>query len=157
WQLGESKQMARVELYDKEYSDLVGLTHDKVVVGGGTGRARGADVFLKRTIAKYLSTRITYTFVDSKRTDPSTGSMARAPFDITHSLTLIADQQLPKGWSRSGAFRYATGKPYTPITGATYDATAGVWDPQYAAPNSERLPAAQRLDLAMSRVTRLGP
>ena len=157
WQLGEDKQMARVEVYDKAYDDLVGLTHDKVVVGGGTGHARGADLFLKRAIAKYLSTRITYTFVDSKRTDPSTGRTAPAAFDITNSLTLIADQQLPKGWSVSGAFRYATGKPYTPITGATFDATAGIWDPQYAAPNSERLPASQRLDLAMSRVTRLGP
>ena len=157
WQLGENKQIARVELYDKRYRDLVGLTHDKVVVGGGTGEARGADVFLKRSIGPNFSTRLTYSYVDSKRTDPSTGLMAPAAFDITNSVTLIADRELPKGWSVSGAFRYATGKPYTPITGATFDAAGNVWDPRYDAPNSARLPAAQRLDLAMSRVARLGP
>jgi vitamin B12 transporter len=157
WQLGESKQIARVELYDKRYRDLVGLTHDKVVVGGGTGEARGADVFLKHSIGPYLSARVTYSYVDSKRTDPSAGTMAPAAFDITNSVAVIADQQLPKGWSVSGAFRHATGKPYTPIIGAAFDAADSVWNPRYGAPNSERLPAAQRLDLAMSRVTRLGP
>jgi TonB-dependent receptor-like protein/carboxypeptidase family protein len=157
WQLGEDKRIARVELYDKRYRDLVGLTRDKVVVGGGTGEARGADVFIKRTLGPYLSARVTYSFVDSKRTDANTGLMVPAAFDITHSVTLIADQALPKGWSASGAFRYATGKPFTPITGATLDAATGAWDPRFAAPNSDRLPAAQRLDLAASRVTRFGP
>lgn len=156
WQLGEDKQMARVEVYDKRYRDLVGLTHDKVVVGGGTGDARGADVFVRRNLGANFSTRVTYSYVDSRRTDPSTGIMAPAAFDITNSITVIGEEQLPKGWSASGAFRYATGKPFTPITGATFDAANDTWDPRYAAPNSERLPAAQRLDLAISRVTRLG-
>jgi hypothetical protein len=157
WQTGEDKQIARVELYDKRYRDLVGLTHDKAVVGGGTGRARGADVFLKYGIGPYLSARLTYSYVDSKRTDPSTGTLAPAAFDITNSIALIADQKLPKGWSVSGAFRHATGKPYTPVIGATFDSVTAVWDPRYGVPNSERLPGAERLDLAISRVTYLGP
>ncbi len=37
-------------------------------------------------------------------------------------MTVIVDQALPKGWSFSGALRYATGKPFTPVTGATRDA-----------------------------------
>ena len=116
WQLGEDKQIVRVELYDKRYRDLVGLTRDKDVVGNGTGSAYGADVFVRRSIGPWFSTRLTYTYVNSRRTDPSTGVIASAPFDITNSITLIGDQQLPKGWSVSGAIRYATGKPFTPVT-----------------------------------------
>ena len=32
-----------------------------------------------------------------------------------------------------------------------------MWTPAYAAPYSERLPAAERVDLSVSRVTRLTP
>jgi hypothetical protein len=154
-QIGADKDVARIEIYEKRYHDLVGLTRDKEVVGGGIGHARGADVFVRRKFGPFFSTRATYTFVDSRRTDPSSGIVAPAPFDVTHTLSLIADQLLPKGWSVSGAVRYATGKPFTPVTGATFNATRSVWEPEYGAPYSERLPSMQKIDLSVSRVTRL--
>jgi len=157
YQLGEDKQVVRVELYDKRYHDLVGLTRDKDVVGGGVGEARGADVFVRRNIGPWFNTRVTYTYVDSKRTDPTSRAIARAPFDITNSITLIGDQALPKGWDFSFAFRYATGKPFTPVVGAAFNAQRRTWDPIYGSANSERLPSAQKVDLSLSRVTRLSP
>jgi vitamin B12 transporter len=157
YQLGEDKQIVRVELYDKRYRDLVGLTRDKNVVGGGVGKARGADVFVRRNIGPWFNARATYTYVDSRRTDPSSGVVTRAPFDITNSITLIGDQALPKGWDVSFAFRYATGKPFTPIVGSTLNPRRHIRDPIYGYANSDRLPPAQKLDLSMSRVTRLSP
>jgi hypothetical protein len=155
-QVGNGNEIARVELYDKQYRDLIGLTRDKrTVVGGGTGVARGADVFVKHQIWPFLSGRLTYSYVHSWRTDPSTGVQAPAPFDITNSLTIVADQALPRGWSLSFACRYATGKPFTPVTGATFDPTTHVWIPQYAAPESDRLPPEKKFDVAISRVTRI--
>ena len=155
-QIGDGNEIARVELYDKQYRDLVGLTRDnRTVVGGGTGVARGADVFVKHQIWPFFSGRLTYSYVHSWRTDPSTGVQAPALFDITNSLTIVADQALPKGWSVSFAWRYATGKPFTPVTGATFDPTTHVWIPQYAAPQSDRLPPEKKFDVAISRVTRI--
>ncbi len=156
-QLGENRQIARVELYEKRYRDLAQLTMDRFVVGGGTGRSRGADVFLKGTIAGVIGGRMSYSYVDSRRTDPGTGLQARAPFDVTHSLTLVADKNFGVGWSASGALRYATGKPYTPVSGATFDQSRNVWVPSYAAPFSQRLPPLQRVDLSLSRFMRLSP
>ena len=156
-QVGEDKQMARVELYDKRYDDLVGLTRDKVVVGGGTGEARGADLFIRHSIWPFASIRLTLSLVDSRRTDPNTGIVARAPFDITHSSTLVFDQALPKGFSFSAAYRHAAGKPYTPVIGATLDAGRQVWTPQYGAPYSLLLPAYSKTDIALSRVTQPWP
>ena len=140
-QIGSGNEIARVELYDKQYSDLIGLTRDnRTVVDGGTGVARGADVFMKHQIWPFFSARLTYSYVHSWRTDPSTGVQAPAPFDITNSLTIVADQALPKGWSVSFAWRYATGKPFTPVTGATFDPTTHVWNPTVRQP-AERPPA----------------
>jgi hypothetical protein len=149
--------VARIELYNKAYHDLVALTRDKDVTSGGVGHARGADVFVKQKLWPFFSVRTSYSYVDSKRTDPNTGIVSRAPFDITHSIALIGDQALPKGWSVSAAWRYATGKPFTPVTSATLDARRNIWQPQYGAPNSERLPSSIRVDIALSRVTRLTP
>lgn len=154
-QVGDDKRIARIEVYDKRYHDLVGLTRDKVVMGGGVGAARGLDAFYRHPLWPFASTRLSYSYVDSRRTDPNTGLEAPATFDITHSLTAIVDQGLPKGYSTAIAFRYATGKPFTPVTGATYEASRGIWDPAYGAANSDRLPPAIRLDASLSRVMRL--
>jgi vitamin B12 transporter len=156
-QVGEDGETARIEIYDKRYRDLVGLTRDKDLQSGGIGRARGADVFLKHTIWPFASGRASYSYVHSRRTDPNTGVIARAPFDITHSTALIVDQALPKGLSASVAFRYATGKPFTPVSGASFDAQRRVWIPTYGASYSERMPSLQKVDIAMSRVTRISP
>jgi vitamin B12 transporter len=156
-QLGEDRQMARLELYDKRYRDLVGLTADKSVVGGGTGDAHGADLFLRHSIWPFAAARLTYSFVDSRRTDPNTGAQARAPYDITHSITLVFDQALPAGWSFSSAFRYDTGKPYSPVVGAAPDSALGIWVPQLGPPESQRMPAYLKTDIALSRITRPWP
>jgi vitamin B12 transporter len=155
-QIGNGNEIARVELYDKQYRDLIGLTRDdRTVADGGTGVARGADVFVKHQLWPFFSARMSYSYVHSWRTDPDTRVQAPAPFDITNSLTIVGEQALPKGWSASAAWRYATGKPYTPVTGATFDAATQVWIPQYAAPQSARLPAEEKFDVAVSRATRI--
>jgi hypothetical protein len=101
--------------------------------------------------------RMSYSFVDARRTDPTSGLPARAPFDVTHSLTMVAEKNFGIGWSASGALRYATGKPYTRVTGATFDQTRQLWAPTYGAPFSERVPPLKRVDLSISRFTRLSP
>jgi hypothetical protein len=156
-QVGDDRRIARIEVYDKRYRDLVGLTRDKDVVDGGTGDARGIDAFLRRPLWPFASARLSYSYVDSRRTDPNTGLQAPAAYDITHSATAILDQALAHGWSGAMAFRYATGKPYTPVIGATPGVSRDVWTPIYGSPNSLRLPAAIRLDASLSRVKRLSP
>ncbi len=156
-QLGESALLARIELYTKDYHDLAQLGPNQVVAGGGTGSSRGVDVFLKGGYPGVINGRISYSYVDAKRTDPITGMKARAPFDVTNSFTLVADKSFGVGWSASGALRYATGKPYTPVTGATFDQSRSVWVPQYSAPYSERLVPLERVDLSFSRYMRLSP
>lgn len=156
-QVGGADRMLRLEAYDKRYDDLAQRTRDYDVVAGGTGRARGLDVFAKGRAALGVSGRVSYSYVSSRRTDPDAGIVTRAPFDVTHSLTAVAEHALPAGVRASVAYRYATGRPFTPVTGATYDPSRPVYVPTYGAPMSERLPAFRRLDVSASYFRQLTP
>jgi hypothetical protein len=148
---------ARVELYEKGYDELALLTRDHEVVGDGTGSSRGADVWLKWTAPLGVAARIAYSLVDAERTDASSGIVTRAPFDVTHSVTALVEKRWPMFIMTSAAYRFATGRPFTPVASATHDPGRGVWTPTYAAPMSERLPAFHRLDLSGSVLRRFGP
>jgi vitamin B12 transporter len=149
WALETHDVMLRVEAYLKRYLDLAQLTRDNRVAGGGTGTSHGLDVFLKWNRELPVSGRIAYSYVHATRTDPDTRLLARSPFDVTHSITAVAERGWGQ-WHTSLAWRYATGRPFTPVIAATPDTAPGVWIPQYGAPESVRLPAFQRLDLSVS-------
>ena len=156
-QIGGDTRMLRVEAYDKRYDDLAQRTRDYDVVGGGTGRARGVDVFAKGQAALGVTGRVSYSFVSSRRTDPDAGVVTRAPFDITHTVTAVAERTLVGGVRASIAYRFATGRPFTPVTGSTYDSQQQVYVPVYGEPMSERLPAFRRLDFSTSYFRQLTP
>ena len=47
---------------------------------------------------------------------------------------------------------YASGRPYTPVTGATWDPGRAFWHPVYGEHGSGVMPAYHRLDLRMTRL-----
>jgi vitamin B12 transporter len=155
-QVGGESRMLRVEAYDKRYEHLAQRTRDYDVVAG-TGRARGADVFAKGRVALGVSGRLSYSYVSSRRTDPDARVVTRAPFDITHTVTAVAERTLLGGLRAAIAYRYATGRPFTPVSGASYDPQQQVYVPAYGDPMSERLPAFRRLDLSTSYFRALTP
>jgi vitamin B12 transporter len=152
-QVGKNDRLVRLELYTKDYDDLVTLNRSYRPIGGGTGRAEGLDIFLRSSLPWAMSGRLTYSYIDTRRTDPDSGRLARAPFDVTHTASLIVDRAFGD-WVASGAWRFATGRPYTPITGGVPDGRGG-YSPAYGAPFSERLPSLVRFDLSASRFRRL--
>jgi vitamin B12 transporter len=156
-QVGNGSQMVRVEAYDKRYDDLAQRTRDYDVVGGGTGRARGVDIFAKGSVPLGVSGRVSYSYVSSRRTDPDTRVVTRAPFDVSHTMTAVAERTMFSTLRASVAWRYATGRPFTPVSGATYDASQNVYVPSYAAPMSERLPTFHRLDFSTSYFRQISP
>ena len=156
-QLGEESIALRVELYDKSYHDLAQLTRDHVAAFGGTGRARGVDLFIKVPFPYGIQARSILSLLSARRTDPNTGAMARAPFDISSSSTFIVERAFgPNGIRLGAAYRSATGRPITPVTGATFDAQRQIYVPEYGPPMSERLPAFRRIDLSISQYQPLG-
>jgi vitamin B12 transporter len=154
-QVERDRVTARVELFAKRYRDLALLTRDDDVVGGGNGRSRGADLWLKARTALGVDARLAYSLVSARRTDASSGILTRAPFDVTHSLTALAERRW-LGIISSVAYRYATGRPFTPVVSATFDPSRSMWAPTYGTPMSERLPDFHRLDFSIGHLRRFG-
>ncbi|MXX55787.1 MAG: TonB-dependent receptor [Gemmatimonadetes bacterium] len=149
WDAGT--RLVRIEAYAKHYASLAARTRDGITRGGGTGTARGLDVFVKDELGLLgLDGRIAYSFIRSERTDPDTGRLAPSAFDATHTLNLVLNRGFGEWLDLGVAYRAATGVPFTPVTGAAFDETRGLWQPVHGAPMSERLPAYRRVDLSAS-------
>ena len=149
WDAGT--RLVRIEAYAKHYASLAARTRDGITRGGGTGTARGLDVFVKDELGILgFDGRIAYSFIRSERTDPDTGQLAPSAFDATHTLNLVVNRGVGEWLDLGVAYRAATGVPFTPITGAAFDETRDLWQPVHGAPMSERLPAYARVDLSVS-------
>ncbi|MFT3783991.1 MAG: TonB-dependent receptor plug domain-containing protein [Nibricoccus sp.] len=149
-------QVFRVEAYQKQYGALAQMSRDHTpVAAAGFGEARGLDLFWKTTLPGDFTGRLTWSYVNADRTDPNTGRMESAPWDITHSVSVVVEKTLG-GWHASAGWRYGAGRPVTPISGAV-PALGGGWQPIYGEAYSERVRPLQRLDLLVYRVWFVNP
>ncbi len=130
----------KVELYQKNYSNLILDDEVKNYSNDGDGFAYGADVFLKGGIP-LVSGWVAYSYLQSERKEFKRLKRVPTDYDINHNLTAALKTQLPGGNNVSMTYRYTTGKPYTPALNQ--------W-------NSARLPDMQRLDLSFSRLYAVG-
>ena len=156
-QIDGERRSARIELYAKRYRDLALLTRDHDVVAGGMGTSRGVDLWLKGPLFAGVDGRLAYSFVSARRTDPLSGVVARAPFDVSNSMTATVERRWFGAIMSAVAYRHATGRPFTAVVGATHDAARDVWIPTYGPPMSERLPAYHRVDIAASWFRQFSP
>ena len=154
-QLGDGARFTRVEAWRKEYRDLVGLTRDYATVAGLEGQASGVDFFARTAAPFDTRARLTWSMAWSRRADPNTLLVAPAPFDVTHSVTAVLERDWSSGWHVGIAQRFATGRPFTDVSGAAYDSTRTLFIPSYGAPNNLRLPDYRRADIAISRARTL--
>jgi hypothetical protein len=157
-QAGEGPLMFRVEAYHKRSNDLALQTRDFRVVSGGEGTSRGVDLFYKgRLPLGAIDVRSISSYLVARRTDPHSGTVERAPFDVSSTHTLILERGFANGVRLGMSYRSASGRPFTPITGAAFDSTRALYVPAYGAPMSERFPALRRFDLSVSRFRQLTP
>jgi len=137
----------RVELYHKEY-DRLPLEHPELHYdNGGYGYARGIDVMVKGRLLPRLEGWISYGFVDTKRKWLDYEEYAPSSYDVTNNLTLIATYRLSDAFRTGINFKYATGRPFTPVIGSEYREEYDVYEPVYGPKNSERYDNFRRLDL----------
>lgn len=157
-QLGDGAPlMGRVEAYSKRYRDLALQDREFLVTPDGVGASRGVDIFFKGQLGAGITMRTILSYLVARRTDPATGIVARAPFDVTWSRSIIAEKAFANGARAGLTYRASTGRPFTPIAGADFDAVNDVYVPRYGAPMSERFPPIRRLDLSVSRYRPITP
>lgn len=138
----------RVTLYNKEYWNLFLYQGDQIN-NKGLGFARGAELYIKRKHSKY-DAFLVYNFLDSKRREHEALVLTTSPYEISHSFTGIFQYKFGSG-TLGIRFSYATGLPYTPLTGREWDEANDVYNPIWGDPYSERYPSYQRLDINGSK------
>ncbi len=115
----------------------------------GYGHIYGLELMGKYKTAKWQGW-IAYTFSRSTRGD-SGMSETISQYDQTHLLTAVAERELGRNWKISTRVRYATGNPFTPIVGASYDVNNDVYVPVRGDIYSERMGAFFQADVRFDK------
>ncbi|MBS1516675.1 MAG: TonB-dependent receptor [Bacteroidetes bacterium] len=138
----------RVEGYYKDYSNLVLRNRTNFYYGSeGEGNVKGVDVFFKTKISNKFTGWISYAYSDSKRKQFDAQELAPSNYDITNNMSIVGSYNLGDNLVFGMSYKLSTGKPYTPVTGSTFDSTLQVYKPVYGSVNSERFPTYNRLDM----------
>jgi len=142
---------ARVEAYYKDYSNLVLFDKSLTFSNQGYGTAQGMEFILKKERGN-LSGWVSYALARSDRKRNLQDKAYPFFFDQRNSFNVILNytsKNAVKRWivpySYSLDFRYASGSPYTPITGV--DTLAGSHVLVAGAINSMRNPDFNNLNL----------
>jgi TonB family protein len=118
----------------------------------GVSNTLGFEIMIKREISERAFGWLSYTFSHAREhlrdTDPWTPTL----FDQTHVMNIVASYKPGKGFELGARFQLATGRPETPIVGASYDADTGKYDPVQGPYRSIRVPTYRQIDVRVEKV-----
>lgn len=117
----------------------------------GTGQAYGMELLLRKNLTSRLYGWVAYTLSRSERRDAPGEALRVFDVDQTHNLTLVAQYKFTPTWELGVRWRYVTGNPSTPVTGADFNADTGEYVPRFGAVNSGRLDAFHQLDIRLDK------
>ncbi len=116
----------------------------------GTGKVKGIDFLLQKKFGKYNGW-IGYTLAKSDKYIAQFSADAfPSNFDVRHEFKSVNMYKMGR-WDLSATWIYASGKPYTSITGGYIVTLLDGTAKDFTSPsttNANRLPASHRLDLA---------
>lgn len=118
----------RIELYRKDYHDLVKTT--PVIDNGGSGYAQGLELFFrdKKTI-KNLDYWVTYSYLDTKRTELNYPHALKPAFAAPHTATIALKQNFQEiNTYLNISYAFAAGRPYYDIKYHKADQTYRIFD-----------------------------
>lgn len=140
----------KAETYYKKFSHLVIGAPQLNYINGASGKAYGAELLIKKDGLSKLTGWLAVSLARSARQNDITGEAFRFQYDQPINTTLVSNYKLNDVWTLGAKWNYHSGTPYTPVTGATQDAS-GRYIPAYAPVNSGTLPEYHRLDLRFER------
>ena len=113
----------------------------------GVRDSYGFEMLIKREISEHAFGWLSYTFSRSHQRQHPGGDFIATAFDQPHVLNAVGSWKPGKGWELGAKFQLASGRPDTPILGATYDADTGQYVPVRGVMRSIRTPLFTQLDV----------
>ena len=123
----------------------------QTLVPTGIGRTIGLQFLVRKQLAKRFFGWVTYTLSRAERATAENTPYYPYDYDQTNVLTAVASYDFGHGFEVGSRFRYATGYPRTPVTGAYFDGKTGTYEPLFGALNSIRIPDFVQLDVRVSK------
>lgn len=113
----------------------------------GRNHSYGLELLIKREISEHAYGWLSYTYSRAMQRSHPDSSTTPTAFDQPHVLNAVASWKPGWGWELGARFQLASGRPDTPIIGATYDADSGSYVPIRGPARSTRTPTFTQLDV----------
>ncbi|MEQ8926044.1 MAG: carboxypeptidase-like regulatory domain-containing protein [Fulvivirga sp.] len=112
----------------------------------------GVELFVKGKIANRLTGQFSYSLIDGISIDEE-GTEYPNKYDLDYFIRGNLEWRINANWTANSTFTFRQGNYYQPLTGASFDASIGVYRPAYAAlTNQARLPDYGIIDISISRI-----
>lgn len=149
--LGESLEVNVEGFYKRLYDRIVATPGGEPPAfrNDGEGRIYGLEIGARYQTENTVAW-LAYTLQRSERQDLD-DPWRLFEKDQPHVLSLVATQQLGRGWEFGGRFRLSSGDPYTPVVAGVYDAALDTYRALEGPPFSERDPMFHQLDLRIEK------
>ena len=138
---------AKVEIYRKNYRNLLRRNSEEVFANDGNGRASGIELSLRKYPVGNFFGMISYSYSLSERTTPYDSAIVTTDVHRPHILNFFFGSRLYRGFRLGVQVQVASGLAYRPVIGVEGH---HVWSPVYA-PEKERLPYYQRFDIHLGK------
>ncbi len=112
----------------------------------GKNHSTGIELLIKREISEHTYGWLSYTYSRAYQQTHPDSEVVPTTFDQPHVLNAVASYKPGGGWELGGRFQLASGRPDTPVIGATYDADTGRYVAIRGTARSIRTPLFLQLD-----------
>jgi TonB family protein len=150
------------EIYYVRRRDLVIFSNDLIAgddgtfkqvnfINGGRRDSYGLEMMIKREITERAFGWLSYTFSVARQRNPSYTHWTPTAFDQPHVLNAVGSYKLGKGYELGLRFQLASGRPETPVIGATYNADTGEYEAVRGPTRSRRVPTFRQIDFRFEK------
>ncbi|HEX7704817.1 MAG TPA: TonB family protein [Kofleriaceae bacterium] len=117
----------------------------------GRNYSYGVEAIIKREITEHLYGWLSYTYSRAREKRHADSDWVPTTFDQPHVLNAVASYKPGGGFEFGARFQLASGRPDTPVIGATYDADTGGYVAVRGDARSVRDPNFYQLDARVER------
>ena len=113
----------------------------------GVNNSVGLELMIKREITEHAYGWLSYTLSRAEQRNHPGDDFVPTAFDQPHVLNAVASWKPGNGWELGARYQLASGRPDTPVIGATYNADSGSYVPIRGPTRSTRTPLFTQLDV----------